>query len=415
MPLLVRLWLSLGRAFAPLVHYGARRLHIRQGIAKDRFAERLGRATQPRGQGRWIWIHAASLGEVRQTAKLVEDLQNTHGFRIVITTMTQSGAAWVAQSLPQAVHQFLPLDTPQAVRGFLDHWSPKMAIFVESDIWPRMVLTASDQGIPLVLLNARPSKSRERASQSFHFLLSRFAMITGKSQAVVGGLRALGLPDKCLHFFGDLRASVPALPVDHNTLSELQFAIGDRPVWIAASSHAEDEDHILTACKQVLDFDPRAILIWAPRHPQRAAPIMDAAGALNISRRSLSELITDHTQIYLVDTLGELGTMFSCGNIVFLGGSFGAQGGHNPFEPACFGAFILTGPNVRNHEAGFADLMAKGAAASVVDGEALAAQVIALMRSGEAEALGTKGRDLVTVVNEPVNKTSAAITAILSD
>lgn len=414
MPLIIRVWLVLSSVFATLIHVWAKRTHTKQGIHQDRFPERLGIATAARSNGRWIWVHAASLGEVGQTAQLVANLQDIHGFNVLVTTLTGSGANWAAKNLPNAVHQFAPLDTPLEVRNFLDTWSPEMAVFIESDIWPRLVLEAAARQIPLALVNARPSKSRDRAPRSYRFLLSHFCAITCKSSEVLDGFRNLGIAQDRLFDFGDLRASAPPLAIDQDAVDRLQTAVSDRPVWIAASSHAGDEAEIIKACKHVLLHQPNALLIWAPRHPKRAKYITDAASDIMIAQRSTSQAITPDTQIYLADTLGELGTLFSCSKIVFLGGSFGTEGGHNPYEPACFGCYVITGLHVQNHQAAFAHFREAGAATTVSSGTELGEHVVETFALGRAAHNGEKGRNLVRAADASVEKTCAMLVAQLS-
>jgi 3-deoxy-D-manno-octulosonic-acid transferase len=412
-PSSLKCWLTLSRLLQPLIHLGARRLHNRQGLDSERFSERLGRATAARGEGQLIWIHAASLGEISQAAGLLDALEKTRGVRLIVTTMTLAGADWAAKNLPAVPHQYLPLDTPRAVGGFLDHWSPDLAMFIEADIWPRLVMESAARKIPLVLINARPSKSRDRAPKFYGYLLSQFCAITCKSAQVLEGLRALGLAREKLHYFGDLRASVPALRVDALAATTLSRAIADRPVWIAASSHAADEAQILSACKTVGEQHPEALLIWAPRHPKRAPDILEAASDLVVHSRSKLEPITPRTQIYLADTFGELGTLFSCSKIVFLGGSFGSEGGHNPYEPANFGCYMITGPHVRNHRDAFEAFIRAGAAETVPDAPHLAQRVSQLIEARDADARGANAHALVAAGNEAAPKTLALLLATL--
>ena len=414
MPILVRIWLAFSKYLAPLIHFWARHKHGKNGMDPNRFLERLGYATTSRTDQRWIWIHAASLGEVSQTVKVVAALNEISGLKIVVTTVTNSGADWVARNLPNAVHKFLPLDTPSAVNRFLDHWEPEAALFVEGDIWPRLILTTAERHIPMALINARPSKSREAAPKSYAYLLSRFAVITCKSTLVKDGLRKLGIAQENLFTLGDLRASAPSLAVNPVALSALKADIADRPVWAVASSHAEDEADIYFATKYVLEHQPDALLIWAPRHPERAKNIIACASDLVIHQRSKHQSITGDTQIYLADTLGELGTVFSCSKIVFLGGSFGRKGGHNPFEPASFGCFILTGPHIQNHKEGFEALMCVDAAKSVSNGADLGLQVVNFMDESGTEMNGENGRALVASANGSVEKTVALLRSRLA-
>ena len=384
-------------------------MHRKQGFREDRFGERFGQASLPRAQGRWIWVHAASLGEVGQTAKLIEMLHDQTGAQILVTTVTQSGADWVAKTLPSVVHQYLPLDTPKAVGNFLDHWSPEMALFVESDIWPGLVQRAKMLNIPLVLLNARPSKSRKRAPKSYRYLLSLFFAITCKSPQVLEEIAALGIARERLFYFGDLRASVPPLPVDQVALSEVQSALSDRPVWVAASSHADDEAEIITACHHVLAHQPDTLLIWVPRHPNRADKIIEAAQGLQVHQRTKGEPITPDVQIYLADTFGEMGTFLACSRTVFLGGSFGHEGGHNPFEPACFGCYMITGPNIQNHHEAFSDLIEVGAAVIVANGSQLGETVVRASTTQSAASGGERGRALITAADMSASQTAGLL------
>lgn len=409
LPYVIRLWLFLSAAFAWPIQWAAKRSHVKSGADPIRFAERLGQPSVSASGKQWIWVHAASLGEIGQARAVITQLIQDHGQNVVVTTMSQSGADWVAKEIPAAVNQFMPLDTPRAVAQFLDAWQPIRAVFIEGDLWPRLVIGAAQRHIPLTLLNARPSKSRERMPKTNLALLACFAAITCKSQQVADSLARLGIPQERVHNFGDLRASAPALSVDTPALGELNKAIAGRPIWVAASSHAEDEAAIIDACRLVLKQQPNTLLIWAPRHPQRATAIIAAANGLSIQQRSLNAQITKDTQIYLADTLGELGTLFSSSDIVFLGGSFGDEGGHNPYEPACFGCVVVSGENFRNHKDGFAALAGVDAAIIVKDGTELGQEINALLSSGDAVQKGKAGRALVAKVNGAADKSVALI------
>lgn len=409
MPSLIRLWLFLSKHLAPIIHVIAKRSLRRLGANPARAMERLGQASVARPEGRLLWVHAASLGEISQTRALIEKLCQDVSLNILVTTVSQSGADWVARELPQVIHQFLPLDTPTAVAGFLDHWQPQGAAFVEGDIWPRLLIAASQKEIPLLLLNARPSKSRDRSPQAFGYLLTHFTAITCKSAQVYDGLAKIGISDARLYQFGDLRASAAPLPHDAATVVQLSAQIAGRPIWIAASSHASDEAEIITACRDALRQRPQTLLIWAPRHPDRAKDIIAATQDFVVRQRSQSEDLTPDTQIYLADTLGELGTMFSLTDVVFLGGAFGKQGGHNPYEPACFGCVMITGPHMRNHKDGFAALADVGAATVVQNGAALGQEVMRLLASPDTTRNGKSAQAFVQKANGATDKTVALI------
>ena len=392
--LLLKIWLFLTHWLSWLIAFGARIGHWRQGA---RFAERLGHTTQPAPHKPVIWFHAASLGEISQVQDVILGLQKSERYQVLVTTMTSSGANFAARHLPQATHQFVPLDTPSAVEKFLGFWNPQIAIFVESDLWPRLIRETAKRDCPLILLNARPSKSRERAPQFYGQILAQFDAITCKSAQVADGLIRLGITGEKLFEFGDLRANAALLSVSDIEVATLRNAIGDRPVWIAASTHVGDEAEVLAACKIVLAQHPKTLLIWAPRHPNRGGAIQTALTRTELSsaRRSQINPISPDTQVYIADTLGELGTLIQLSNIVFLGGSFGKDGGHNPYEPARFATAILTGPNVKNHSDGFHMLVQNGAGIRVSNGDVLGQRICGLLNDGTAADMGQRAKDLV--------------------
>ena len=395
--LLLKIWLFLTHWLSGLIAFGARIGHWRQGLDKTRFTERLGLATQPVPHKPVIWFHAASLGEISQVQDVILCLQKSERYQVLVTTMTSSGADFAARHLPDATHQFIPLDTPPAVEKFLGFWNPRIAIFVENDLWPRLIRETAKRDCPLILLNARPSKSRERAPQFYQNILMHFSAITCKSSQVAGGLRRLGIPSGKLLEFGDLRANAAPLLVSDTDVATLREEIGGRPVWIAASTHVGDEAEVLAACKIVLAQHPKTLLIWAPRHTNRGPAIQTALtrAGLASARRSQINLISSDTQVYIADTLGELGTLFQLSNIVFLGGSFGKDGGHNPYEPARSATAILTGPHVKNHSDGFHMLVQNGAGMRVSNGDALGQRIGGLLNDGTAVDMGQRAKDLV--------------------
>lgn len=412
----LRLWLGLTRVLPGPLAWAAARAHGRQGGDPARFDERLGRPGLPRPEGPVLWFHAASLGEVAQIRDLALGLAAGRGARLLVTTTTQAGADWVARSLPEAIHQFCPLDTPRAVRGFLSHWRPMAGILVESDLWPRLVMACHAQGIPLVLVNARASRTRARLPRSMAALLARFRLITCRTEAIAESIRALGVPADRVHVTGDLKAAVPPLRIDAFEAGRLANALGARPVWVAASTHAGDEPAVLAAQAALAATPDRPLLIWAPRHPHRAEAILTAARAqgLTVAQRSLEQRITSDTAIYLADTMGELGTLFALAPVVFLGGSFGPEGGHNPYEPAQLGKAILTGPHVRNFVDAFAGLQQAGAAEIVEDGADLARRLASLLPGQAARAPGDRARAYAQGQGQALAASLSLIGAVLA-
>jgi 3-deoxy-D-manno-octulosonic-acid transferase len=384
----LRAYLGL-TALAPfLLERMARKGHAAQKADPARLAERFGQASVPRPAGRLIWINAASVGEVASSLDLARDLETATGARLMFTTTTATGAETLARRLPQAIHQFQAVDTPAAVHGFLDHWRPDLALFMENDLWPRMVIEADRRAIPLAVINARASKTRSRAPRATRALLGRAALISTQDAATATQLRGLGLDPARIIDTGDLKAAASPLPADPAALAALQQAIGARPIWVAASTHPGDEAAVIRAHQSALRTLPDLLLVLIPRHPARGHEIaarLSKAG-LSTAQRSAGDLPRLTTQVYLADTLGETGLFYRLAPLVFLGGSFGDEGGHNPYEPSALGAAVLSGPGVANFKLAYAGLTRAGAARIVADADALAATLTDLIGS---RALGT--------------------------
>ena len=386
------------------------------GATPKRFVERLGHTNQT-ADGSVIWFHAASLGEVMQIGPLARHLDQSEAGRILVTTTTQAGADWVARELPNAVHQFAPIDTPAAVDNFLETWTLSAAIFIEGDLWPRLVLNVQNHGVPCILLNARDSRTRARLPSTFCALLAGFSLITCRSEQVAADIRALGVQQETIKVLPDLRIATTDLPCPDNVVAQVVKQIGSRPVWIAASTHPSDEDAVITAHQHVMGAHPDALLILAPRHPHRAEPLIALAHdrKISIARRSTGDVLTSDTQLYLADTLGELGVFFTFVPLTFLGGSFGNEGGHNPYEPARFGSAILSGPNVKNFADAYAALTLAGAAEKIIDKTMLGPRLATLVDTDASKKMGEAGRKFMQTSDDSVAETIALIKAVLKN
>ncbi|MCG6884255.1 MAG: 3-deoxy-D-manno-octulosonic acid transferase [Silicimonas sp.] len=413
-PFSLRAWMMATRLFSGPLSALSRRQHGQMGAAPERFPERLGRASRC-VDGKVIWFHAASLGEVAQIGPLADVLARDTGKPILVTTTTASGADWVAREMPEAIHQFAPVDTPSAVAGFLAHWSISATIFVEGDLWPRLVMETHARGIPQILLNARPSRTRDRFPAAFGALLRPFALITCRSEEVADGIRSLGVAPERVRIMPDLKAAAARIPASDESVALLSSEIDGRPVWLAASTHPDDEEAVLTAHRRVREVRPDALLIVAPRHPQRAEPLQDRARVLEFAtaRRSLGEPIAPDCDVYIADTLGELGTFFQLAPVVFLGGSFGQEGGHNPYEPAHFGCAIVAGPNTRNFAAAYSALGAAGAARQVGTSSALGDRVAELLGSSKGKAMGQAGKAFMEASEDGIADHAALIASVV--
>ena len=379
--LLVWVYALAARALAPLAYRRVRRKLAAHGTDPSRFRERLGHATLPRSEGPLMWLHAASVGESLSVLRLIAQLGEMHpSLNFLLTSGTATSAQMLATRLPpRCQHQFAPLDGPAYVKRFLNHWRPDAAVFVESEMWPCMLRGAARRGIPLALLNARISERSARGwarmGGTARYLLSLFTMIHCQDARTAEHLTALGAPN-ALHG-ANLKAMAAPLPCDAAALEFLRDQIGDRPVWTAASTHPGEEEVVLSAHLAVLRTHPEALMILVPRHPDRAdavAQMIETAG-LTYGRRSAGALPGAQDQVYLADTLGELGLWYALAPVACIAGSFTPVGGHNPFEAAHAGAAVLHGPLYVNFAQAYAQMDAKGAARQVADTSELAAAV----------------------------------------
>ncbi|HEX2151362.1 MAG TPA: 3-deoxy-D-manno-octulosonic acid transferase [Stellaceae bacterium] len=391
------LWSSAYRAATaaatPLVWFYLRARSRRGKEDRERIAERYGIAGVARPRGKLIWLHAASVGEAHSVLALIERIiAERPDLEILLTTGTVASARLLAGRLPSRVrHQFVPVDLPSAVDRFLDHWRPDLAIWVESELWPNLVLGTWRRGTPMLLLNGRLSARSFRRWRRMPGLikpvLQAFTLCLAQDEQQAARFRALGASDAAS--VGDLKTASASLAADPEGLAALRSRIGDRPVWIAASTHSGEEEIAAAAHVRIAREHPRLLTIIAPRHPARGAVIAEKlrSEGLNVVRRSCGEALAGDTDIYLADTLGELGLMFRAAGIAFIGGSLVAKGGHNPFEAARLGCAVLHGGDMSNCAGMAASLDRAGAALTVYDADSLAETVSRLLGDpGERQA-----------------------------
>jgi 3-deoxy-D-manno-octulosonic-acid transferase len=276
-----------------------------------------------------------------------------------------------------AIHQYSPVDTPGAVEGFLDYWRPELGIFVESDVWPNLVLAARTRGVRLALVSARLSdkslKGWERFSGAARDLFGAYDLVMAQDDACAERLARLGARDDGRL---NLKMAGDPLPVDETELQRTRKAIGTRPVLLAASTHPGEDDLVLEAFEALKDRRERPLLVLAPRHPMRAPDIVALCEARGLAyvRRSLDEPLSPTTEVLIADTLGELGLWFRLAAASLVAGSLvPGIGGHNPLEPARLGSPIVSGRHVANWGAVYRALDAEGAVEWVEDGPALKA------------------------------------------
>lgn len=417
--LLYRLYQMLTTLAAPLALHQARRRFVARNGPMTRFGERNGQATAARPRGTLIWMHTVSVGEFLSVLDLLRDLVASD-VRILLTTTTSSAADLAADRLPDGViHQFAPLDTPMAVRRFLDHWRPDLAAFVESEIWPNQIVMAHKRAIPLVLLNARLSASALKRwgkhPRTARALLSRFARIMTQTESTRLALEELGAPADRLRTTGDMKATAAALPYDRAAAEVLREQIARRPLWVAASSHDGEDPAISAAHRLLTATRPEALLILVPRHPERGDQIegLLKSEGWQVARRSKGQTPDAKTQIYLADTLGETGLWYHLAPIVFVAGSFCPAGGHNPYEPAHFDCAILHGPLYANFSLAYRGLSRAGACLEVEDATALGLTLAGLLGSPRLGALQTAARQFIQTASGTRQSVQQTLLALL--
>ncbi|WP_334163198.1 3-deoxy-D-manno-octulosonic acid transferase [Phenylobacterium sp.] len=381
----------------PLAPAVLRRRAARGKEDPERLGERLGRAGRLRPDGPLVWLHGVSVGETQSLLPLVDALRRRRpGATLLVTSGTVTSAALLARRLPAGViHQFAPVDTPDAVRRFLDHWRPDLGLFVESEMWPNLIAAARARGVRLALLSARMTEASarhwSRTPGSARALLGAFDLVLPQDEATETRLARLGAavgPRLNLKLVG------APLPFDPAELARLRAAVGARKVVLAASTHPGEEAPVAAAVARAAP-DQAPLLVLAPRHPDRAGEISREFAGRRLARRSLGEPLAADTEIYLADTLGELGLLFELADVVVMGGGFvPGIGGHNPLEPARHGRPILTGPHAFNAADVYREMFAEVAAIEALDFDALARHLAGLLaypaiarRIGEA-ALG---------------------------
>ena len=324
---------------------------LRGKESSARFWERWVDKKIKRPSGKLIWFHSASVGETLSVIPLIQKLiKDDSEVNILITSTTMTSAQiFEKKPLRQVIHQMAPHDTFFVSRRFLTHWKPDLAIRVESEIWPRILLELKKDETPNFLFNARFSKKTlfkiQQQAESSAFLLSLFDGIHVQENYTKEILAQVGVDVQKISVTGSLKDSRKKLPVDKNDLKKFKKVIGSQNVWLAASTHPGEDEVILAAHKKI-----GGILIIAPRHIERAKQIARLSSLLGFKTQLRSEEpdIKAETAVYIADTMGEMGLWYSLTSVAFIGGSLVEKGGHNPVEVAQFNTYILHGPNTYN-------------------------------------------------------------------
>lgn len=356
-------------------------LYIRLAQGKEdrqRLHERFGYASADRKTGKLFWLHAASVGEALSLLRLLDRLHQLQPeAQLLITSGTVTSARILAEKLPPyVIHQFSPVDTPQAVGRFLNHWQPSLAVFTESELWPNMILKTRGSGAQLALINARMSEKSflywKRQPWMIGQMLRAFAWIAAQTSVDAARYKSLGATT--VMELGNLKYDAEPLACDEALLAPLKAALGHRPCVVAASLHPGEDASLVNAHVTLRKMFPDLLTILVPRHPHRGASMFETAKAVGVkvARRSIGDFPNAQTEIYIADTMAELGVWYRLATLVVIGGSFITHGGQNLLEPIRLHAPVVVGPHMFNFAEMLKSLLRMEAVIQVVNEKDLA-------------------------------------------
>ncbi len=382
-----------------------------------RLPERRGIAAHARPIGKLAWFHGASVGEALSLLPIIAGVRGS-GWDVLVTTGTVTSAALMAERLPTGcIHQFVPLDRPAWVRAFLAHWEPDLVIWSESELWPNMLAEIGDREIPAVLLNARLSDKAFRGWRRWpgfaKRVLAAFDLVLAQSNADAERFRALGAYD--VRALGNVKLAAAPLPADVTGLAALKAAIGHRPVWLAASIHPGEDCIVGRVHRALKTLIPDLLTMVVPRHADKGRTMRDAMPGLRTALRSETKAIGPDVEVYIADTMGELGLFFRAAGLVFMGKSLAVGGGQNPAEPALLGCALVLGADMSNFREITAELTRAGAALQVGSEAAMTETLGHLLADKAArERMGAAGRAVMALHANAVKETLNALTPYLT-
>lgn len=402
--------------------------HLRHRAAAGRedparLSERKGIAGRPRPAGPLLWLHGASVGETLALLPLIEPIARTRPrLHLLVTSGTRTAATLLAQRLPAtAIHQYLPLDRAAWVARFLDHWRPDAGIFADSELWPNLLAATKARAIPLALVNARLSARsfrRWRLAGSFaRGLLGAFDIVLALDAEQARRFQTLGA--RTVEAVGNLKAAAAPPSCDETELARFETACAGRPVLLLASTHDGEEATLLAAAAGLRARHPQALLLIAPRHPERGAMIAQELVERGLAPsplpcRSAGEFPPPAAPLYLADSLGEMGLWYRLAELVVMGGSLVPKGGHNPIEPAKLGLPILTGPQIQNFAELYRRLAAAGGCRVEPDAASIMRAAEALLRDPATRArMGGAAREVARAEAQVLGHTLAALAPVL--
>jgi 3-deoxy-D-manno-octulosonic-acid transferase len=389
---------------------------------RERWGERRGRAPVPASARGGVLVHAASMGEVAAALPLVRALQAARpGLPVVFTCTSPTASARIVEACGDRVHHaYLPFDTAGAVRRFLDAADPRLLVVMETELWPNLLTQAQARGTAVVLANgrlsARSARRYARFRRTTRTLLAAIDHLLVQDDAARDRFLALGAAPARVAVTGSLKFDTPLPPSHAGDAARFRAWVGERPLWVAASTHEGEETVVLEAARRLQADAPGLLLVLVPRHPQRfetVATLLEAAG-LRWQRRSAAQPVTADTQVLLADSMGELTAWMALARAVFIGGTLVPVGGHNPLEAMQFGVPLLAGPQRFNFDDAFAALAAQDAVRDVADAASLAAALAGWQRDpSAAQAVGARGRALHARAGGATTRTLEPLLALL--
>ncbi|SCA55856.1 3-deoxy-D-manno-octulosonic-acid transferase [Candidatus Terasakiella magnetica] len=414
------LYRGLTTITGPMINHYLKKRLARGKEHPTRFPERRGQASIARPLGKMVWLHGASVGEAISLLPLIDEIQKRYPtFNVMITTGTITSAALMEKRLPEGViHQFVPVDRLPYVRAFLDHWQPDYAIWAESELWPNLVVETKKRGVKMALVNARMSDKSlatwQKLKGFIQTLLGCFDLCLAQTEK--DALRYQQLGAQHVESFGNLKYASPDLPCDEEELVLLRKTLEARPLWLAASTH-NGEEVMMGRVHQALKTQfPNLLTLIAPRHPERGSTIVSELKELGLSvaQRSQKDELNPQTDVYVADTLGELGLFYRLSPLVFMGKSMEPLGGQNPLEAARLDCALICGPYMTNFEEMMERFIDGKAISIVADEPEIAAKLTELFRDEKARDVQAANAKIVAYMQAAVlGKTMTALQGLL--
>ena len=372
-----------------------------------------------------IWLHAVSVGEVMAATQLIRELRAAlPGWVIAVSTTTATGQRLARERLPESPVFYLPLDFVFVIQRYLRVLHPKTLVLMESELWPNLIDRCARGGIPIAVVNARISDRSLprylRLRRLWRPLLEKISLYLAQSQENADRLIRIGAPADRVHAIGNLKYDVRTAKANALTESLCANLPTDGPVVVCGSTLEGEERMLLDAWPTVLAAEPRAVMVLAPRHPDRFAAVETLIAERGFSTQKASEFGQHPVSVlpgsvFLLDTIGDLASIYSLGTLAFVGGSLIPSGGHNPLEPAQFGVPVLVGPSFQNFRE-IVDAMQSSDAIRIVPAEALAATIVDMLRhTSEAQSMGERGRAVFEAQSGATPRTIEALLKLLGE